>query len=103
MRYIWARVFVACLIFLGDWAFAADSRLRVEIEAVASDIVSQISNQTILDDPESGTEPAIMGVGTTLPVIFTINNKLAPMAHIVSARLEYLPSQPRAPPQTTTR
>jgi hypothetical protein len=101
-RYIWARIFVASLVFIGDWAFAAESRQRVDIEAAASDITVQISKQAILDDAESGVEPAIMGVGLTPPLIFTFNRKLASTAYTVPDKLEYSPLQPRAPPLTVT-
>jgi hypothetical protein len=102
-RSIWARVFVASLIFLGDWAFAAENRLRVEIEAVANDIAAQVSKQTILDDADSSIEPAITGVDTTPPVIFTINQKFASATYTVHGKLKYLPLHPRAPPQTAVR
>jgi hypothetical protein len=102
-RYVWPRIIVATLIFLGDWAFAAESRLRVEIEAAASDIATQISKQTILDDHDASAEPAIPAVGTTAPVVFTIDHTLASVAYTVPDELKYLPIQPRAPPQTATR
>jgi hypothetical protein len=102
-RYIWARIFVASLIFLGDWVFAAEIRPRVDVEAVTSDIAAQISKQTNLDDSESSVEPAIIGVGPTHPIIFTTNRKLASSAYTVPDKLKYLPLHPRAPPLTTTR
>ena len=101
-RYIFARVFIASLVFLGDLAFATESRLRIETEAVASDITTQVSEQTIPGDSESSVEPAAMGSGVTLPVIFTINQGLSSIAWIAPDKLKYLPSHPRAPPQTAT-
>jgi len=99
-RYIWARVFIASLVFLGDLAFAAENRLRVEIEAAAGDITTQISTQTIPNDSEPGVEPAIMEGDTTPPVIFTSNQKLVSIACTATNKLKYLPSHPRAPPHT---
>ncbi|MGD2159778.1 MAG: hypothetical protein PVG12_05740 [Gammaproteobacteria bacterium] len=100
--YIWARIFIASLIFFGDWVFAAESRPRVEIDAAASDIATQISKQTIPDDAESSIEPVIMGVAPTPPVTFTINRKLASTAYTAPDKLRYLPLHPRAPPLTVT-
>ena len=101
-RYIFARVFIASLVFLGDLALATESRSRVETEAVASDITAQVSKQTIPDDSESSVEPAAMGSGITLPVIFRINQKLPSIAWIAPGEHKYLSSYPRAPPQTAS-
>jgi len=101
-RNIWTRIIVASLIFLGDWAFATKNKLRTDIEADANDITVQISKQAILDDTISKSEPAITGVETTPPVIFSINLTLVSIAHIALDKLKYLPSHPRAPPLTAT-
>ncbi len=101
-RYSWARIFIASLIFLGDWVFAAEIRPRVDIEAVTGDITAEMSKQTDLDDPESGVEPAITAIGPASPVVFTINSELASLAYTVADKLRYLPLHPRAPPLTVT-
>ena len=101
-RYIWTRVLVATLVFLGDLAFAAENRQRVDIEAAASDIAAQITKQTILDDSTSSVEPAIVSVDTTPPVIFSIDYKLASIAYTAQGKPLYLPLHPRAPPLTVT-
>ena len=101
-RYIWARVFIASLIFLVDFAFATENRLRVEFEAAASGITAHISKQSIPDDSESGAQPTAMGGDTTPPVIFTFNQELSSIAWITPDKLNYLAAHPRAPPQTAT-
>lgn len=102
-RYIWTRIFVASLVFLGDWAIAAESRQRIDIEVAACEIEAQILKQTVLDDSESSVEPAIIRFNTTPPAVFTINHQLALVAYTEPGKLKYSPLHPRAPPQTATR
>ena len=101
-RYILTRIFVASLVFLGDWAIAAENRQRVDFEAAACEIKTQLTKQTIPDDWASSLEPAIIGDDTAPPVVFTINRKLALVAYTEPGKLKYQPLHPRAPPQTAT-
>jgi hypothetical protein len=101
-RYTWLRIFVASLIFLGDGLFAAENRLRVDTEAAASDITSQVSKQAILDDYGSSPEAAVTYVSTKPAVVLTINHKLVSLLLDRPNKLKYLPLHPRAPPVITT-
>lgn len=101
-RLIWTRVFVASLIFLGDWVFAADNNIRAEIEAAASDITVQISKQTLLSDPESKSQPMLIGTDAAPRLYLYANQIVASPACKLSDELKYHPSNPRAPPLPTS-
>lgn len=89
---------VASLLLLGDGAFASELNQRSDIEALANDITSQISQQT--DPGNSGPEwqTVLMVANAILPLNDPENLTFAALAPTVSGTLKYSPSNPRAPP-----
>ena len=104
-RLIWTRIFVASLVFLGDWVFAADNNLRAEIDATATsanDITVQISKQILPGDSESKSQPVLLGTDAKLQLYLYANLKVASSANTLTDELKYRPSNPRAPPLPTS-
>ena len=101
-RLIWTRVFVASLVFLGDWAFAADNNLRAEIDAAANDITVQISNKILPGDSESKSQPILLGTDAKPQLYLYANLIVASSANTLTNELKYHPSNPRAPPLPTS-
>ena len=101
-RLIWTRIFVASLVFLGDWAFAADNNLRAEIDAAANDITVQISKQILLSDSESSSQPMLLGSDAIPQLYLYANQTVASSANTLTDALKYHPSNPRAPPVPTS-
>jgi hypothetical protein len=97
-RHVWTKIFIAGLIFLGDVAYAAENSVRSDIEAAASDITSQISKQTFLDNAESKWKPATNDADTATPVIFSASQLLASISFTTSEKFKYHPLNSRAPP-----
>jgi len=97
-RLIWTRVFVASLVFLGDWAFAADNNLRAEIDAAANDITVQISKQILPTDSESKSQPMLLGTDAEPLLYLYANQTVASSTDTLTDELKYHPSNPRAPP-----
>ena len=97
-RLIWTRIFVASLVFLGDWAFAADNKLRAEIDAAANDITVQLSKQILPGDSESKSQPMLLGSDAEPPLYLYTNQTVASSADTLTDELKYHPSNPRAPP-----
>jgi hypothetical protein len=101
-RLIWTRIFVTSLIFLGDWAFAADNNFRAEIDAAASDITVQISKQIPPSDSESKSQPMLIGTYAK-PQLHSFEFQIvAATANTLTDELKYHPSNPRAPPLPTS-
>jgi hypothetical protein len=97
-RLIWTKVFVASLVFLGDWAFAAENNLRAEIDAAANDITVQISKQILLTDSETKSQPMLLGTDAKPQLYLYSNLIVTSSAPTLTDELKYHPSNPRAPP-----
>lgn len=98
MHRVWAKIFIAGLIILGDGAFASASNQRNDCKYEASGDAVQLPQPTVLDVTESGWQPPQTGATRIRSDIKLSYQSYAVVTVPVSDLLKYHPFNPRAPP-----